>query len=213
MRLQILHKFDIYLIKCLVSTTTKFRSWQNSSWIRPHSKQYGFQPQFDISYPISRVHPWRQVCNFFFPLPFPRFSFSIPPFLILLLLPNLLFILLLKAIAGRSSNVQLLLVASICRWVYLLYRLSKSITVLINYSFSLLTRIAISDDDYCFKTKEKNNAATTTGEHCFDLRYCHHHHHRFSEVLSIVFFSEYGMYHWLIITFHWIVTNWILSYF
>jgi hypothetical protein len=37
--------------------------------------------------------------------------------------------LLLKAIAERSSSLQLLLVASICRWVYLLYRLSKSIII------------------------------------------------------------------------------------
>ena len=119
--------------------------------------------------------------------PFPRFSFFIPPFLILLLLPNLLFILLLKAIAERSSSLWLLLVASIWRWVYLLYRLSKSI--INQLFFSLLTRIAT--DDYCFKTKKENNA--TTGEHCFDfLRcYCHHHHHHHHHR-----FSEYdGMYH------------------
>ena len=53
---------------------------------------------------------WRRVCNFFFFSHSPVFLFSIPPFLILPLLVDVLFLLLLlKAIAERSSSLWLLL--------------------------------------------------------------------------------------------------------
>ena len=167
MRLSILHKFDIYLGSCFLSTIVQFRWWQISGCIFS-SRTIELLISVWYQLPYTKKTCDVKCAIFCFCTP-PFFLFFLPPFLILFLqlrrqlfyyIIIILILMLLEATATTSSSSlsSVLSYASkciICCWIDCLALLFISI-------FSFFFRII--GTHCCFETNK-----TTTAEKQFDL--------------------------------------------